>query len=145
MNTKQSLSILIALLIGCAIGRFSLPSKIIETENKQLDKDTSKEDHTITIVTEVHNVDGTVTKTTRIQNDIDTDSKSKLVDDKSKEVTYDTRRWTIAGLALTKPLSGLHPPITYGGEVMYRILGPIQVGVLGTADGTMGVALGISF
>ena len=51
----------------------------------------------------------------------------------------------LGAIASAPVLSGLHPTVTYGGVVTYRILGPITVGGMGLANGTVGAILGISF
>lgn len=150
MTTKQTiLGLVVSLLAGVAIGRFTLPAKIVTktqvVEDKTAQQD--KQDNSVTTVTQTKKPDGTVTTVTQIDNHIKTDTHSTDNKDTKtdKEVTYNTARWTIAASAEFKPLSGLHPSVTYGGEVLYRVLGPIQVGVTAYTDGTVGGLLGISF
>lgn len=153
MNTKQTIiALVVALLTGLAIGRFTLPSKVItKTEIKEVDKNTAQvrqKDNSVTTITEVKKPDGTVTTTTKIDNNIQTNSKNTSTDSKDsktdKEVTYNTNRWTIQAVAAFRPFSGSVPTV-YGGSVSYRLLGPITVGGIGLSDGTVGASLGLSF
>lgn len=154
MTTKQAvISLVAALLVGVAIGRFTLPAKIIvKTETVEVDKSTAatdKNDHSVTTVTQIKKVDGSVVTTTVTAKNVQTDSKvSNIIDKDSKtdkETIYNTASWTLGVIASAKPLSGLHPTVTYGGEVLYKLLGPFQVGAMGLTDGTFGVILGITF
>lgn len=150
MNTKQTvLSLILALVVGIAIGRFTLPSKIVTKTETKTDTSTqqAKIDNSVTTITQTKKSDGSTTTVTVIDNHIKTGTKSNTISDTDTEktVTYDTKRWSLSAIAATKPLSSLHPTITYGGQVTYRILGPFQVGAQGFTDGTMGVLLGITF
>lgn len=150
MNTKQViLSLILALVVGIAIGRFTLPAKIVTKTETKTDTTTqqAKIDNSVTTITETKKPDGSEQTVTVIDNHIDTTTHHTAVSDTKtdKEVTYDTKRWSIGLAATAHPLSSLHPTITYGGEVTYRILGPFQVGGMGFTDGTLGVILGITF
>jgi hypothetical protein len=154
MTTKQTLiACAVTLIVGVSAGRFTLPAKVVtkievktvlqtvETEKKA---DTS---HIVTTVTETRAPDGTVTKSTKTEDNVDIVTGTKLSqsdssDQKSvKEVTYQTSRWTLQALT-TIDFSAKR---AYGGEVSYRILGPFSVSALGLSNGSVGVGLGITF
>ena len=156
MSTKQVIvGLLITLLVGIAIGRFTLPSKIItkvqtvEVEKKQQVVD--KKDNSVTTITQTKKPDGSVITVTKIDSNVQTDTKTQQSDHKDtksdKEVTYDTRSLTISAIAAIRPFqgNGLASAPIYGGSVTYRILGPITVGGIGLSDGTIGGTLGFSF
>lgn len=154
MSTKQTiLGLVLSLLVGLAIGRYTLPAKIVETtkvvEVEKKDTKSQQQDNSTTTITQEKHPDGSVTTVTKIQKNVDTKTDTKLSDNKdsesSKETTYNTRNWGLNVIASTHPLSSLHPTVTYGGSVTYRLLGPITVGAMFLTDGTVGASLGISF
>ena len=144
MTKKGIIALVVLFLLGLGVGRYSLPAKIVtETKTVQVEaKQVAKEDHTI-IVT-VKKPDGSVITTTH--NDIDT----HVVDDKktdtatTKTVEYSVPKVTISALAASRLLVGA-PSMAYGGQIQYRFLGPLQAGVMGLSDGTIGVSLGLTF
>lgn len=141
---KQLLLGLLLLLIGVAVGRYSLPAKIMEKTITDTQKDIQKDDHTITTVVSVKQPDGTVTTTTEQKNDVTTTSEQHKHQDAEKTVTYNTQKVTLSALMTTRPFSGI-PMTAYGGVLQYRVLGGITVGVLGVSDGTLGVTIGLAF
>lgn len=157
MTKRQIIAIAAAALIGLALGRYSLPAKVItktetiEVDKKQSETDSNKQDHSVIIITKTVNPDGTTKTVTEIKKDVENQSETKTSEEDSKdtktskEVIYDSGKWSLSALAVTKPLSSLHPAITYGADISYKILGPFQVGVLGLTDGTLGVSFGITF
>jgi len=158
MSTKHAvISICIAAVIGVAIGRFSLPAKVVtKTETVEVDKklsqtDSNKQDHKIVTIVETKKPDGTVTKTTTIKDDSTQQSNTKISEQdnkdskSSKEVTYNTQRWSISALAVDRPANVSSAEIAYGAHVQYRILGPFTVGGMVLTDKTVGVSLGITF
>lgn len=149
MSMKQGvIGLVVVFVLGCAIGRFSLPAKVVTktvtVEAKTKDTDTTNHDK-IT-VTETTRTDGSVTKVTQIQKN--TTQDTKLTDNKSSDTTktveYNTARWSVMAVATSHPLKGMFTP-TYGGEIEYRLIGPIKIGALGLSDGTMGLSLGLQF
>lgn len=158
MANKTIIGLVVAaLVLGGLIGRFSLPAKIViktetkESDKKQSDIDSNKQDHTVTTITQTKKPDGSVVTNTTIQNNVitlsqketqESDIKSSKTD---KETTYNTARWSISALAVTNVSLGTKLSPAYGGSVAYRLIGPFSVGVLGISDGIMGVSLGIQF
>ena len=153
MTKKLILGYVCVLFIGIGIGRFSLPAKIItKTETVTVDntkQNTNQNDHSITTTTQTKNKDGSVTTVTQVAKNVQTITKINTNDTTAsktdKEVIYNTNKWMLGAIASAPVLSGLHPTVTYGGVVTYRILGPITVGGMGLANGTVGAILGISF
>jgi hypothetical protein len=138
---------------GAAVGRFSLPAKVVtKTETKTVVQTVEVEkkadtSHIVTTVTETKAPNGAVTKVTKTEDNVSIVtgtqlSQSASSDQKStKEVTYQANRWTLQALT-TIDFSAKR---SYGGEVSYRILGPFSVSALGLSNGTLGVGLGVSF
>jgi hypothetical protein len=143
-NTKWIGVTALSFVLGAALGRYSLPAKIvtkteIQTQIKTITIDKSKV-HTV----ETKKPDGTVITVTDINRNIDENSNDKIKEDIEKTVTYNTQQWLISGVAkydFTRPTMGL----AYGAEVKRRLLGPIWVGALGTSDGTGLITIGVSF
>jgi hypothetical protein len=145
-----------ALLLGGAIGRFTLPAKVVtktitaETDKKQSETDRNTQNHTVITTTTTKKPDGSVVTIVTQRNNVVTSSQTKAKETDSKHsetdktVTYNTSRWFIGALAVSRPFSGTLG-IKYGGEASYRLIGPFRVGVLGVSDGTLGASLGIQF
>lgn len=156
MSTKyQILSGLGLLLLGIGIGRFSLPAKVItktetiEVEKKQAVTNVTQNDKSTTTVTETKKPDGTVSTTTVVSNNITTnthDTAQDVTDSDTKtdkEITYNTDKLGInvlAGVDVTKPTQ-----VIYGGQLEYRVIGPVNAGIFGLANGLFGVSLGLRF
>jgi hypothetical protein len=150
MTTK--ISIVGALVLGLVLGRYTLPAKVV-TKTETIEKlvtqtNTNTEDHSKTTVTQTKKPDGTVVTTTTTSNDIDTKTTQKSKDDKDTEtqktVSYDTSRIGLNALGLTKPFSST-PTMVYGGQIEYRLIGPIKTGIIGLSDGTVGISIGVQF
>lgn len=157
MSTKSTLLCICAAgVIGVAVGRFSLPAKVVvKTQTVEVEKrvavtDRAKQDNSVTTVTTTKKPDGTITTVTETRKDVHTDvvSRSKTDDTKDsrteKTTTYDRGKFTISGLIITSPLSG-QAPMAYGLDVSYRVLGPFSVNALGATNGLVGIGLGVSF
>lgn len=156
MTTKQTvIAIIVTLLVGAAIGRYSLPAKVeVRTEVKTVEKivkDTEKQKDTDKVITIVETKlpDGTVTKKTEIVDKSKTETTTKTTTDKDTDsmsesvTTYATKDWFVRGMAGFK-LDGA-APTQYGIGIDRRILGPIHVGGYGFTDGKFGVEVGLSF
>jgi len=154
-NRTQAIIGVVALIVAFALGRYTLPAKVIteiktvEVEKKVNDTKTDDQKHEKTVIVDVKAPDGTETKTTTITDDTDTKTDSASSDNTnttktdSKEVVYNTSKLTIAALAGAN-ISSLSTPL-YGGSVSKQILGPISVGVWGLNNGIVGASVGISF
>lgn len=134
--------------LGVAVGRFSLPQKVItKTETKIVEKvvlEKEKKADKEIIVTERRRSDGTVTKRTEIK-------------DKSVTTTKETADTTVNSLTHTvteyrqdlyklRALSALHSgEIVYGAGVERRLLGPFWLGAWALTDKTLGLSLGLTF
>lgn len=146
MNVKELvIGVVLSLLIGIGIGRYTLPAKIIsnEIDNKNIVTNVAQTDNSVQVVTKIQKPDGTVITTTKIDKHVDTNTTSKEKDttEKHKEIVYDAPKWSIAALASTD----FRGSVAYGGSASYRIIGPINVGVFGLTSGVAGVSFGISF
>jgi hypothetical protein len=152
MTTKTMVIIgAVALLTAFAAGRWSAPQKVkiqtVEVEKKTDDKKVDKDDHKVTVITEVDQPNGTKTKTTTIKDDSDTKVVDKKTDDTTTKTTIDVEKSSskvtisaLAALNVTKP--GL--PI-YGASITRPLLGPVTMGVFGLQNGTAGVSVGLTF
>lgn len=142
----------IALVVGLAIGRYSLPAKIeVKTEtqivdHKQDNVQTETKDQSVTTVT-VRPDGSKVTETHNniVVSQIDKSKDTTATKSESDTVTtYSTNRWGLSVIGAMRPLSAQFKPI-YGGEISYRILGPFEIGAIGLQDGTIGIKLGLVF
>lgn len=154
-TTRKALAIGLVFLVGLAIGRYTLPAKVVvKTEVQTVEKvvqDTKRDDkkNTTTIVTETKKPDGTdikttetvdkdqITSNTATNTDITTDSTT------SKTTTYNTGSLSVAGLAGVQFGGG--NTITYGLHVQKKLLGPIDIGVFGFTDKLFGASIGLRF
>ena len=159
---KKGLLVLGIFLIGTAVGRFSLPAKIVEKEKivfqdkiieKKVEvKDIQKKNNKIYIKIEKTSPDGTKTVETRIIDKDETSSNTNTSDDKSqdttqisdasKETIYATKDWLLSAAVNYSTSSST---MNYGVIAQRRILGPVYVGVYGFSDGTFGGSCGLSF
>lgn len=142
-------------LVGTACGYFALPAKVVtKTETKvvtQIVKDTSqdKENHLKVVIVEEKKPDGTVVTTTTKTQDTDTktNTDTKINKDQDtttdKEVMYAKNSLTINALAATQ--IGDTSGVLWGLQVTRKLIGPIQIGVFGLTNRTLGGSLGISF
>lgn len=157
MTTKQTAgAIIAALALGLAIGRFSLPAKLVtkvqtvEVEKQQIVAMQKQQDNSVVVVTETKKKDGSDVIVTTTQKNVVTVAKTDTKEQDSKqsvstkEVMYNTQKLGINVLAGPQSFSNL-TTIVYGGQLTYGILGPIDVGVYGFTDGRMGVSFGLRF
>lgn len=146
MSTKYIiLSIVGALVIGGAFGRYSLPAKVEVHTVAVVDTNTTKDDKSVIVETKTTKPDGTITVVTKIDKNVNTDVVKHSDVTTDKETTYDTSRITITALVLAQPLSGPNNALAYGVEASYKLLGPISVSALAASNGLIGVGIGISF
>ena len=160
---KKILIILAVLGVGMAIGRFSLPAKVVEKETivyqdriveKTVENKATKQNkHKTYVKFESIKPDGTKTIETRIvdnsvsktndnkTNDTTTETTSKT--EKSKETTY-SRQDTIISILADIQLGTLATP-SYGLMVQKRIIGPIYINGFGMSDKTVGIGASIGF
>ena len=164
MEAKRIVAVALLILgAGIAIGRFSLPAKVVETEktvykDKIVEKivyvkEKSEKRDLVTIRLVTIKPDGTKTIETKIydksQIEIVQKVQSEIVKetDKSTETSktteYSTKDWFVAGLARTN-LGGISKP-DYGLSVNRRILGPFYLGAFGFTNKDLGAAVGVMF
>lgn len=139
--------VLAALVLGAAVGRYSLPAKIeiktVEVEKKQTDIDRDK--HKETVTTTKEHPDGTKeTTTTVVEN---TKTKKETTNEKAagseSTTTYSKGGVVVSALAAIK-INDLGPP-SYGAMVSSRLIGPIHGGAFFLTNTTFGVSLGLEF
>lgn len=138
--------------IGAAIGRYSLPAKVItetkivekEVEKKKIDKDK------VTIITTTIKPDGTKVTETKIVDksvitvDID---KNKIID-KETVTTFNNNNFHVSALIghnfgnNTDLL--LNNTFVYGISVEKRFIGPLYLGVWGMTDKSLGISAGVN-
>lgn len=123
-----------SLLLGLAVGRYTLPAKVVHDVHIQRRYVTN----TITKKVETKKPDGTDV----IETEVDRTSRGATEADHHDETTYNTQKWDLVGLA------GVDVPRNrqvYGGAVDYRLLGPITIGAWGLSSGAAGLSLGLRF
>lgn len=155
-NKHVAVSIGGALLAGVAVGRFTLPAKVVTKEHTvEVTKvvtvtDKTVKDNSHVKTTETKKPDGTVVTVTETDKNVvtDTDTNKRALDDKvqdkEKTVTYDKGKFTLNVITAVNPIQP-GQGLMYGGSVTYRFFGPFNVGALGLSNGTMGASFGISF
>lgn len=159
MSTRNKLiGIAIIIAVSYAFGRYTAPekikivTKISDTVQQSTDKDKDLDTHKETKTTEVKHPDGTTETTTDVTEDthVNTDNKTASSDTKvsetDKEVTKSTSHLTLSALAGVQ-LTGVTTasPVVYGAHVTKDILGPINIGVWGLDNRTMGASIGLTF
>jgi hypothetical protein len=161
-----AISSAVLLIAGLAIGRFTLPAKVvtktqIQVQTQEVVKWQTKyvenqDDHKNTTIIETKKPDGTDVIETHISDSEDTSvnsssggSNSTQTSEKetqSKTVTYAKNDWHLNALASPsgdgKLIDG---KMSYGGQVERRIMGPFYLGAFGLQNSTFGVSVGVSF
>lgn len=127
---------LLLLVIGIAVGRYTLPTKVVTK--------TVIDTHTVTVVqhdvqtVEVDKPDGTKTVVTTDKS-VDT-TKSKTDESQTKVTENYKPQWKAA---VQFSSSSNLPDYLYGVTLEKRILGPIFIGGFGNANRQFGVSLGV--
>lgn len=162
-NVKKGLVVVGALVLGLAIGRFTLPSKVIEKErivyqDKIIEKkvttsNTQKKDHKVYTKIEKTLPDGTKTVETKIVNDSSLNNNTNIVSDKTedksqvseseKSITR-SQQSTLISLAMKVDLNQTSK-LAYGLSVNQRVLGPVYLGAFGFTDKSFGLSVGLAF
>lgn len=161
MQTKSWLILsTVILILGLAIGRYSLPARIetkeviktITVEKKTDDKVTTKNNDKVLVTTVTKFPDGRIVTETKLVDKSTTtvvDNKKDNIDTKtedSKESTtiYEVNRYHL-GLMAGKDITDLTKAPTFGIELDKKFIGPISLGVYGQTDKTLGLLIGLSF
>ena len=162
--TKKVLIVSGIFIGGAAIGRYSLPAKVVEKEKivyqdriveKTVEvKDTKKKDNKVYTRTEKTTPDGTKTVETKItDNDVsETADNTKLnkaqdtttTTDKEKTVTYNNQS-TLISVGAKMDTANSTAGVTYGLFVSERVIGPLYMGVFGFTDRSFGISAGVTF
>ncbi len=159
MNNKVIIGV--ALLVSFAAGRWAAPEKVkietrtveVEKKDSTVQKEQDRNQHKETTETEVTRPDGTIEKTKKTVDAIDTHQETDKHDtsdtskatETEKEVTRSSGKVTLAvlaGIKFTSVTAG--SPILYGAQVYRPIVGPIGIGIWGLSDLTFGVSVGLS-
>lgn len=151
MSTKTKLIIISALiLVSFAVGRYSVEFTKTKQETQVVNEKDKKdtETHTVTKTIVVQEPNGeTRTETTQ---DTRESSKQQDIDSSTTQLsetstpTNKSSTLTVSALAAVKGNNLSGAPI-YGASISKSLIGPINIGVFGLTDSTMGVSLGISF
>lgn len=143
MSTRLQLLIgLLLLVIGLAIGRYSLPAKVVTvTRIERQDHDVIKT-NVVTVTKVVKQPNGTTETNTTVTDHSVTNDQSNTVSQTEKTVTRNQPDWRVG--AQFSSSSNL-PGYLYGVTVDRRILGPISIGVFGNANRAFGAQIGIEF
>ncbi len=163
IKTKVIISV-VALATAAAIGRYSLPERVItKTETVTVEKIVKVKDTDTTVkkdkkykktITEIIRPDGTKEVTTVITEDTSTGkettsrendtSDSNTIVKNEKEVINSTSKTTILGTFGMEPFSSVPTPI-YGVFVSRPVLGPITFGAGGNSKGELTFGIGLQF
>ena len=156
MSTKSKIIITtVTIVVAYAFGYYEAPYKVktitktVEVEKKtdQTQTDTNRHKDTLTTITE--KPDGTKETVTHTVDDVNRDTASKATDNitksetKEKEVTKSSGHLTLSALAGVNPFTPSLP--TYGVHVTRDIIGPVNIGVWGLTDKTIGASVGLTF
>jgi hypothetical protein len=151
METKYAVAgAVIALAVSFSAGRYSVGqptvSTVVDTKTK-VDVAKDSDTNTKTKIVEVKTKDGTVTKTTTIEQIKDEDTK--IVQDiqthAQQTITPPKRNSVnISALMGTRLTDNFGVPI-YGAMVSKEVLGMVTVGAFGLTNGTVGVSIGFTF
>lgn len=151
MNTKMMIAVGSGIaILSFGAGRYSVPTKVktetkvVQNKVKDENKKIAKKKHKTTTI--IKKPDGTKTTTITEDDASDTEDRTKVTDNKnsdtSKEVVKSGGSLNISALAARDPQTG---QLTYGAQVIKDIIGPINVGLFGLANGTVGGSIGIRF
>ena len=163
MNYKLLISSLILLAAGIAIGRYTLPAKVItKVETKEVTHEATKtvevdktDYYKNKVLVEITTTkpDGTVIRERKfIDKSIinrddkkNTDEKKDSEKDSKKEEskTYNSNSGSVRAL-IARNTDRLSEDI-YGIHVEKRIVGPFTLGAFGLTDKTLGLSLGMNF
>jgi hypothetical protein len=142
-------------LLGTAVGRYTLPAKVVTKTEVQtvtkVVKDTNrdKKDNTVTTIVETKKPDGTIVKQTQIVDQNQTITQTNTNSNTNSNSTYtqkDTRDVGQLGVnALVGLRLGTGEPLSYGLSVQRRLLGPVEIGAFGFTDKLVGFSLGLRF
>jgi hypothetical protein len=155
-SIKQPLMLSAAFLVGAAVGRCTLPAKIVtKTETKIVQQEVKAENKAITTK---RNVDTTVTtkpdgtrvvetKDLSVVTDIlaekdQTKVQSDHIDEKT--VTYSKPSWML-GIGAGIHATSLKDGAIYSAQIQKRMLGPIWIGGSAQTDGFMGLSVHLEF
>lgn len=139
MTTKQTFaSVALALVLGAAVGRYTLPAKVVTVHDTVTKRQYVTK--TVTSRVETRKPDGTDIIATSVAQTREAKQEHDTKDETTK--TYSTERWGISGVAAIDLKAGTP---TYGAEISYRLLGPFTVGGVGMSSGLVGVSVGIRF
>jgi hypothetical protein len=156
----------VILVSGLAIGRFTLPAKVVTktqiqiqtqevvkvqtqyVQTKDANKDyirteTKQPDGTIVIKTEIVDKSITHTDDEKVTNDMKSSNTTVTQD---KTITFAKNDWHISALASPSGDNKLlNSSLAYGAHVERRIIGPFYLGAFGLSNNTMGLSVGVSF
>lgn len=160
MSTKvQVVSVLVAFIVGVAVGRGAVPVKVTDTEKRVVDtaktevvkSDLNRDKHRETTVTETVAPDGVKTTVTKTVEDTKTDKDvvkgsteaTRAVEEKSHVAVAAGAKVTVSFLAGV-PVTGPYSPV-YGLSITKPVLGPITLGLWGFTSQVAGFSLGLTF
>lgn len=132
--TNKVVAGLLILGLGVAIGKYTLPAKIVTIEHEA----TSENRNVEVVVVEKKAPDGSSTKTTV------TKDKSIVNTEKDKKVEVKNEKSNVRLDALIG-YDFREKRQVYGVQVQKRFVGPILLGAWGTNQGTAGLSVGVEF
>lgn len=140
------ISVVVALLLGLGIGRYSNRQAPNVTTNidktKVTDVKTDINTHKVTTVTETPKGDKvtTITEDTKAETKRDTTSDTKVA---QSVVAPKSSIINISGLVALDTSRGFVP--VYGISANKELIGPVTVGAFGLTNGVIGLSIGINF
>lgn len=155
-TTKKVIGLAVLFAVGVAVGRYTLPAKvvtkeIVKVEIREVEKKvTNKHTDKVVVIVETKKPDGTVVTEKRIVDksviDTVTDKTKDTKSESNKETTkeYAKNAYSIRAL-VGKDFSSAASPLVYGAAFDRKFLGPITVGVFGFTSGLGGVSVGLNF
>ena len=165
MDKKQIIIAIVILAIGVAIGRFTLPAKIVTiTETKIVtqvvtDQHQQENKDQVTTITETSDcVSGDckpckTVKTTviadkgKVTTDTHQEANSNTQTNTSTTTTYNTQNLMVSALVGTDALQNLSASNTlvFGVQVQKKLIGPIWIGAFGYSNKMVGGSIGLTF
>src|SRR5216684_645646 len=149
----KPLGIALSLALAFGAGRFSRPARVETTKTDQTKTGDKKTDTVFAtedqgldlrrVKTTVQKKDGTV-----ITREVDTASKKtheEISEAKTEIKIVEAQRSRLKVGAMVQTSLTHFGQLNYGGQVEYRLIGPIWIGVYGLSSGQLGATLGFEF
>lgn len=153
---KKLLALTALFLLGLAVGRFTLPAKVVTKEVVKVEirevekKEINQKNDKVIVIIETKKPDGTVITESKIVDKSTVDTKSERTTEtkslSNKETTkeYAKNQYSLR-VMVGKDLTNLAGPLVYGVGADKKFIGPINLGLYGFTNGVAGVSIGLTF